>query len=106
MNLIIDSSLTEPPSEVACFRDVTLFGKIFIFEDILVQCPEGTRSIYWKWLKQHGAYDYISDLVLGREKESGVMLSPSKGNITTDKICAETVGDIIKCLNIYAKLRR
>jgi len=86
MNLIIDSDLCEPPSEVTCFRDVTLYGKIFIFEDVLLRCRTGTRSLYWNWLKAHGAHDFVSALILDHEVESGFKISPSRGNLSIDRI--------------------
>lgn len=105
MNLIIDSSLSEPPSEVSCFRDVTLYSKIFIFDDVLLQCPTGTRSLYWKWLKKHGAHDFISDLILINDLESGIKISPKKGNIIVSEISGRTLSHVINCLKVYAKLR-
>ena len=105
VNLIIDSCLSEPPSEISCFRDITLYGKVFIFEDVLVECPVGTRSIYWKWLKEHGAHDFVSQLISSQEKEYGVKISPLNGNIITEKITADTLSHVIRCLQIYAKLR-
>tara|TARA_B100000579_G_C22286615_1_gene600725 strand:+ start:186 stop:506 length:321 start_codon:yes stop_codon:yes gene_type:complete len=105
VNLIIDSSLSEPPSEVSCFRDVTLYSKIFIFDDVLLQCPTGTRSLYWKWLKKHGAHDFISDLISINDMEAGVKISPFKGNIIVSEINYNTLSHIIKCLQVYAKLR-
>jgi len=103
MNLIISAPLCEPPSEVSCFRDVTLYGKIFVFEDILVQCVSGTRSLYWKWLKQHGAHDFISQLIRDREKESGFRISSTKGNLNIPRINADNLNFIISALN---RLRR
>ena len=95
MNLIIDSDLCEPPSEVACFRDVTLYGKIFIFEDVLLRCRTGTRSLYWNWLKAHGAHDFVSALILDHEVESGFKISPSLGNLSIDRINAFNLNSII-----------
>jgi hypothetical protein len=95
MNLIIDSHLCEPPSEVACFRDVTLYGKIFIFEDVLLRCRTGTRSLYWNWLKAHGAHDFVSALILDHEVESGFKISPSRGNMSIDRINAFNLNLII-----------
>lgn len=103
VNLIISSHLSEPPSEVSCFRDVTLYGRIFIFEDILVECPRGTRSLYWNWLKRHGAHDFVSALIKEGEKERGFSLRPSGGNINIDKITAHNLSWLISSLN---KLRR
>lgn len=95
MNLIIDSGLCEPPSDVVCFRDVTLYGKIFVFEDILLRCRAGTRSLYWKWLKSHGAHDFVSDLILDHEFENGFKISPFRGDIRVDRINAFNLNLII-----------
>jgi hypothetical protein len=103
MNLIIESSLCAPPSEVSCFRDVTLYGKIFIFEDILVQCNEGTRSIYWRWLKKHGAHDFISQLLKETEREHGFRISPQKGNLNIDRITCNNLNFIISSLSAIKK---
>ena len=98
MNLIIESSLCAPPSEVSCFRDVTLYGRIFIFEDVLVQCEEGTRSVYWKWLKRHGAHDFISQLLKEDEHEYGFRISPRKGNLNIDRITCHNLSFVISSL--------
>jgi len=99
MNLIIESSLCEPPSEVACFRDVTLYGKTFIFEDILLKCRYGTRSIYWNWLKMHGAHDFISELIRDHEKEHGFTISNKQGNLNIDRITSFNLNFVISILN-------
>jgi hypothetical protein len=99
MNLIIESSLTEPPSSISCFRDVTLYGKTFVFEDILVVCKKGTRSIYWKWLKKHGAHDFISYLLRDDETENGFLIHTKRGNLITDKIDASNLSDFISTFN-------
>ena len=99
MNLIIDSLLCEPPSEVACFRDVTLYGKTFIFDDILLKCKNGTRSVYWKWLKKHGAHDFISELIRDHEKEYGFVISYKKANLNVDRINSFNLNFIISSLS-------
>lgn len=102
MNLIIEAPLCEPPSEVSCFRDVTLYGKIFIFEDILVKCDYGTRSMYWKWLKKHGAHDFISELICDHEREHGFVIGSRMANIVTDRI---TVFNLNSILSSFQRLR-
>tara|TARA_Y100000310_G_scaffold328729_1_gene397322 strand:- start:252 stop:563 length:312 start_codon:yes stop_codon:yes gene_type:complete len=86
MNLIIAASLCEPPSEATSFRDVTLYGKTFVFEDILLECEVGTRSFYWKWLKSRGAHDFISYLLKSSERESGFKLASRGGNLNVPSI--------------------
>ena len=75
--LKIHSCFTEPPSEIACFRDVTLFAQTWVFEDILLECPRGTRKLYWDWLKSHGAHDFISELIREGEESSYYTIKPN-----------------------------
>jgi len=98
--LIIESCLSEPPSEISCFRDVTLYAKTFLFEDILLECKEGTRSIYWEWLKRHGAHDYISQLVKEEEREIGFTIKTQQANLVTDKINCNNLNEIVYRLNM------
>ena len=103
MNLIIESHLSAPPSDVSCFRDVTLYSKTRIFEDILLHCDYGMRSFYWKWLKAHGAHDFISQLIRDHEREPGFRISQKKGNLNIKKIHAFNLGSIISVLNNQLK---
>lgn len=106
MILIIESCLTEPPSEITCFRDVTLFGKLFVFEDILIECKPGTRTIYWNWLKSHGAHDFVSQLILDSEKEHGYTIKTTRdANYKTDRINYNNLTDIIRRIDAVRYLR-
>jgi hypothetical protein len=78
MVVIYDSVLTEPPSSVHCFRDVTLYSNVFLNASNLLQCPKGTRSMYWKWIKKYGAHDFIEELITEKEKEDGVYIGNNK----------------------------
>jgi hypothetical protein len=98
MKLIIESALSEPPSEISCFRDVTLYGKTYLFDDVLLKCKNGTRSFYWNWLKQNGAHDFISYLLREDETECGFYISQTGGNLNIDRICVNNLDFIIRCL--------
>ena len=102
MNLIISSDLSAPPSEISCFRDVTLYAKCLEFEDILLKCPPGTRTLYWDWLKFHGAHDYVSYLIKDSESESGVLISPKNGNLNIDRINSFNISFIISFLRSFS----
>ncbi len=95
MNLIIEAPLSEPPSEISCFRDITLYGKTFVFEDVLLLCKKGTRSIYWNWLKQNGAHDFISYLLTEEECELGYLIHTQQGDITLDRINYYTINMVL-----------
>ncbi len=101
MNLIIDCSLCEPPSEISCFRDVTLYGKVYCFEDVLMICPKGTRTSYWGWLKSYGAHDYISYLLTYSEPEAGILMHPQDGDIIIKSITCNNISEIISVLKRF-----
>ena len=62
MKLLIDAKLTEPPSEISVFRDITLYST-FLNYDVLLECEEDVKDLYWYWLRNRGAFDYVSDIV-------------------------------------------
>lgn len=104
MKLIIDSYLTEPPSEISCFRDITLYAKTFVFEDIVLECIPGTRTLYWNWLKSHGAHDFVSELIRIGEKESGYRIKTSApANIVVDRINYHNLDYIISRFQSFKK---
>lgn len=70
MYLVLDAPLCCPPSELSSFRDVTLYAKICEYEDILLTAEKGTRSYYWKWMKQNGIRDYITDIITPQESKN------------------------------------
>lgn len=98
MKLIIDSTLCEPPSEIYPFRDVTLYAKTYIFDDVLLRCKEGTRSSYWEWLKKYGAHDFISDLIKEADQEHGFLIASKKANLNITKISYTNLNFIISVL--------
>ncbi|MBN86503.1 MAG: hypothetical protein CL885_03165 [Dehalococcoidia bacterium] len=70
MLLLIDAELTEPPSETTLFRDVTLYATIFKGRDVILETTPEMKDFYYKWLKSHGAFDFVKD-ILEYEREAG-----------------------------------
>jgi len=103
MVIIYDCELTEPPSSIICFRDVTLFSKIFLNADNLIKCPKGTRSMYWEWIKGYGAHDFVGQLINYEEKQSGLIVASKNANITVKAINEYNYGNIINSLRKYGK---
>jgi hypothetical protein len=98
VKLIIDSNLCEPPSEIYPFRDVTLYAKTYIFDDVLLKCKKGTRTMYWNWLKKYGAHDFISYIIRDIEEEEGFLIAEKKANLNIQKISYDNLYYIISVL--------
>lgn len=101
MVIIYDSNLTEPPSSVHCFRDVTLYSKVFLSFNNILRCPKGTRSMYWSWIKKYGAHDFIDQLILEEEEEDGITVSEFGGNVQIKSINESNYGTLINILKQY-----
>ena len=97
MPILMEASLSEPPSSVTCFRDVTLYASIFKNKEILVFCEKDLVDMYWRWLKSHGAMDFIEDFVSYRE-EQGYLIGENKGNIAIPKLDERTLPTVISAL--------
>ncbi len=94
MKIIIRGELCEPPSSVACFRDVTLYGNCFLNADILLESPKGMKDLYYHWLKRHGAYDFIQEIIRKNE-DYGFRMGPEKTDFMIDRIVPENLSLIV-----------
>jgi hypothetical protein len=100
MKLLIDARLTEPPSEISVFRDITLYSSVFLKYDVLLECEDDVTDLYWYWLKNRGAFDYISDIV-NRGKETGItMRQQAKADIVLRYLRAEQLQLVLSKLKI------
>ena len=97
MNVIIDADLTNPPSEISVFRDITLYSKVFLKCDILLECPREDKDIYYYWLKNRGAFDFVDDFVT-HDQETGITIRSEKGTITLKYIRAQELNKVIYLL--------
>ena len=97
MNIIIDEDLTNPPTEISVFRDVTLYSKVFLDCDVLLECEPTDRDIYYYWLKTRGAFDYVDDFINFGD-EHGVTIRQRKGTICIEYLSAHKLNQIISIL--------
>lgn len=96
--LILDAELSDPPSSRTCFRDVTLYANIFAKADILVECSPGTIDIYWKWLKEGGAMDFVDQLIRFGEVDGFTVRRQSGGDINLERLDEVSLSTVIKIL--------
>ena len=100
VKIIIRGELCEPPSSVACFRDVTLYGSCFLKADILLESPKGMKDLYYHWLKKHGAYDFVEEIIR-RNEDYGFRVGPKEANLVVDRIVAENLSLIVGRLSSF-----
>jgi len=94
MKVIIEAQLSEPPSSISCFRDVTLYAACFAKVNVILECPSEQKDIYYRWLKNNGAYDFVDEIVsLG--EEFGYRIGTNKANCNISRITYENLNLII-----------
>ena len=59
--------------------------------DILLECKKGTRSLFWKWVKNHGAHDFIDELILPHEETESPRMGRRDANIKVDRLTVESI---------------
>ena len=102
MNLIIDAGLTEPPSEVPVFRDVTLYSTVFLEMMVLLQCDPSMKDLYWYWLKNRGAFDFVQDIIEEGMEHGVKMGTANRANIAIKYLRVENLNfvlDRLKCIS-------
>ena len=99
--LIIDAELTEPPSQVYLFRDITLYSSCFLNFEVLVECEKKYRDYYYKWLKNNNAYDFVYDFIKPKT-ENGISIRTKRGNITVESINYNNLNEIISKIQRYS----
>tara|TARA_B100000579_G_scaffold438049_1_gene471454 strand:+ start:26488 stop:26790 length:303 start_codon:yes stop_codon:yes gene_type:complete len=98
MHILLEASLSEPPSSIHCFRDVTLYASIFRKKETLVYCDKDTIDLYWHWLKSHGAMDFVEDIIEYGE-EMGFVIGEGRGNIALDKLDEWSLPKVVSALS-------
>lgn len=93
--LIINGHLMFPPSEVSCFRDITLYVNVFIKTPVLVQADPAHVDSCYHYMLQTGSFDFVDDIVQPSQ-ETGVVLSDTPPHdIRVRKIWAGNLDRIV-----------
>ena len=89
MRLIVRASVTNPPTSILSFRELTHFAKHKLYMDVLIET--NNVDLYYKWLKPRGAMDYVDDIIpVGIE--NGLRIEPEAlyaPSIVVDRITPE-----------------
>lgn len=108
-NLIIVADLVEPPTELWAFRQLTMLSKYDLELENLICCTEENINFYYKFLKNHGYCDYVSDFVVDVEDAEGIVLMPeyltcnNKKIVKTKYIRIENILSLIQSIGFWSK---
>jgi hypothetical protein len=104
MPVLISCTLSEPPSSIHCFRDITLYSSCFLEKTVLLECEKDIQDLYWRWLKQRGAWDFIADIV-PQNKEAGITIREKSAAISVPRIDYDNLNFIISRLRVITAPR-
>lgn len=94
----INGNLIFPPSELLVVRDITLYCNIFKKYNVLLHVDNQYKDLYYNYLKDHGCYDYIDDIVEQPEPGSRIISDIRPCNIKVRKIWAGNLNRILSSL--------
>ena len=99
MNLIISSTLSsDPPSEGLYFRFLTMVAAKDLDYCVIVESEKEKIDPLYKFLKQKGWYDFVSDIVVPEWKIEGVRIDTRNEyplTIKTDYIRCENTPNLL-----------
>jgi hypothetical protein len=106
--LLINAELSNPPSTVGSFRDITLYSSAILKVEVVIECPNDSKDMYWHWLRNHGAMDYIKEIVVEDDEldfyRIDNKLRRPKTIIVVDKIVPENSWNILQSISFLSFL--
>jgi len=102
MLVSISAHLTEPPSRVTCFRDVTLYSSCFLDNENLLECDPSCQDLYWRWLKRYGAWDFVKDIVPPNYPVN-ISIRERGGSISIPRLGCRNLNSVIAKLESYSR---
>jgi hypothetical protein len=99
MNLLIQASLSEPPSDSLAFRYVTLVSKQKFDMNVLLLTEQEVKDMYYKYLLKKGLFDFIDGILTTQEKETGLRLDTKVERPPTIKLKAIVFENQVSILN-------
>ena len=72
MVLLVNVDLTNPPTSLTCFRTLTLFAKLYLKYDVLLE-TDAEKDTHFHFLRDMGCMDFVDDIVILGE-ETGIRI--------------------------------
>ena len=65
--------------------------------EVLIQCERDVKDLYWYWLKNRGAFDFVDDFV-EKNQETGITMASKNANIIVKFLRNEELNRVTKQL--------
>ncbi len=107
MNLIVVSHLTT--KEGLYFRYLSNVAKLHYNMDVVVEAKKEQIDYYYKLLKKHGLYDFVSEIVPPEYEVDGVRLDTELNyplTVQTNSIHVFNVTNLIAQIKTLHKIRK
>lgn len=107
MNLIINADLSTTPTEILYFRYITLAAHTNLKLDCLLETEQELKDSYYKFLKQQGCMDFISQIVIPPENQFGVRLDNKLAfplTVLTKSITSQNVINLLGQIKWLSKI--
>jgi len=75
MNLIVQASLTEPPTDFLSLRIITQVAVQSLHLDCLIESEQDMKDLYFHYLVKKGLMDFISDIITPDDHIEGLRLA-------------------------------
>lgn len=105
MNLILEASLSEPPTDALLFRNIIVFAHVDLNLTCLIETEPDMKDIYYKYLSNKHLMDFIDDIVITSDLIPGLRLGEIniKPVIAVKAIYPENYRRIASSLQSYLK---
>lgn len=103
-NLLVQASLTEPPSDSLAIYSIFMISKTKFNMNILLLTEQEMKDFYYKYLKIKGLHDYIDYILVEEEKqERGLKLTNENGENPLIKLKMIVFENQVSILNSIRK---
>ena len=74
MVLIINAEISNPPTEIMPFRDLTMESKYTLRMDVLIEASQDLKDYYFYFLRPRGMIDFVEDFITPLERVDGIRI--------------------------------
>lgn len=91
--IIINATLSNPPSSLFYFRELTSFCKYNVTADVIIETEKIFKDIYFYFLRDRGLLDFVQEIVNQEEQLSGIRLDIKNRQLPITTISVDRINE-------------